>query len=289
MAIHFQCPQCGHPLHAADEHAGRHGKCKQCGHTLVIPALAQSVEQPLHLKPPESSSPPRAPVHLLSEHEPLAFQAEPAKKTKSSAVELRVADRLLDSGGPEIEVDRREPARVPTSSGPPSFLVMLPSLVGNLAARRLRRLRDWLALVSTLALAAILLGFVFKYKMAMHLGTVVIIVTNIGLLAVGAAYLVTLPFKDGLFQGIACLLLPPYTIYYWVTRWQKVRLPLKKTLGAFLPILLAGMAYFFYEEGPAIEAEAESKLPAVERRIEGELERVDPWKNDKARKSKSIK
>ncbi len=287
MAIHFHCEQCGHALQAASDQAGRHGKCKHCGHSVVVPAVSQAPQQPLHLKPPESSEPTRSPIHLLAEHERLAFQVEPAAKAEPSAIELRVADRLLDTSGPEAYEVQREPAHARASRGPPSFLLMLPSHAGGFLASRLRRLRNWLYFVSAVALTAIFLGFLFKYKLAMHFGALVILVANLGLLVVGAAYLVTLPFKEGLIRGSACLLLPPYTVYYWVTRWQKMRLPVKKTLGAFVPILLAGTAYFFYEEGPAIEAAAESKLPAVGRSIESELERVDPLRDDGAEESKS--
>ncbi len=282
MAIHFHCEQCGHALQAADNLAGRHGKCKHCGHAVVVPAVSQTSEQPLRFEPLESSDQLRAPIHLLSGHEPLAFHVEATAKTEPSTIASRVAEGLLDTSGPEIELAQRVPVAVRDSDGPPSFLAMVPRRIGNFLAGRLRRLRNWLYLVSTLALAAILLGFIFKYKPAMHFGTLVIIVANLGLLVVGAAYLVMLPFKDGLMQGTACLLLPPYAVYYWVTHWQKMRRPVKNTLGAFLPILLAGIAYFFYQEGPAMEGAAKSKLPSAQT-IEGELNRLDPWNDDDAK------
>ena len=91
MAIDFHCDQCGRALQAADDHAGRHGKCKHCGHSVVVPGLSAAAEQPLHLEPLESTEPPRAPVHLLSDHESLKFQIEstasPAASSDPNAID----------------------------------------------------------------------------------------------------------------------------------------------------------------------------------------------------------
>ncbi len=38
MTIEFSCPQCGHPIRAKDEAAGKSGKCKDCGETIRIPS-----------------------------------------------------------------------------------------------------------------------------------------------------------------------------------------------------------------------------------------------------------
>ena len=120
----------------------------------------------------------------------------------------------------------------------------------------LRTLRDWGYLVSLAALVLALIGFIFKLKGALHTGVVVAIAANIEMLVVGTAYLVTLPFKESLHHGLANLF-PPYAFYYWYTRWPKMKTPVKKTVGAFLPIALAGLGYFLYEDGSKIEAVGE--------------------------------
>ena len=141
-------------------------------------------------------------------------------------------------------------------------------------------------LISIVSLAAILIGFLFKIKLAVHLGAAAIIVTNLGILVVGAAYLISVPFTDGPVRGVACLLLPPYTIHYWVKHWPKMRRPVINTAAAFLPICVAGLAYYFYKDGPAIEATAERRLPGIEQKVERKLESVDPWKDDLPQESK---
>ncbi|HVV99221.1 MAG TPA: hypothetical protein VHB77_02705, partial [Planctomycetaceae bacterium] len=223
-----------------------------------------------------------APVHLLAEGESLSLRSEPTGHSPdhphAGKAEVRVAPHLLDTSGPATYPVHEEPVEAEASSGPPSFLAVLPLRIGRFIARRLRRLRDWLYLISVAAGVAMLIGFLFKYTLALHLGAAVIIIANIGMLVVGAAYLVTIPFTDGPVQGLACLLLPPYAIYYWIAHWHKMRKPVKNTLGAFLPIALVGLAYFFYEEGPALEQAVEKTLPAVGRTVEEKLERVDPFK-----------
>jgi hypothetical protein len=65
------------------------------------------------------------------------------------------------------------------------------------------------------------------------------------------------------------ILLPPYAIYYWVTRWDRMRKPVFRVLGSFTPILLVGLAYFFYEEAPLIGKEATQVAGAVEKGLGG--------------------
>jgi hypothetical protein len=133
----------------------------------------------------------------------------------------------------------------------------------------------------------VLVGFLFKIKLVMHLGAVLMIGANIGILCSGGAYLVSLPFTDSLAQGLACLFIPPYAMFYWMKHWHKMRKAIKTTVGAFLPMLLVGMAYVFYQEEPVINTFVEKKLPAVEQKVEGELEQMDPWKDDLSKKTRS--
>ncbi|HEX7446440.1 MAG TPA: hypothetical protein VF306_02780 [Pirellulales bacterium] len=273
MSIRFACSQCGHPF-AVDEHLqGRHARCKQCGHELVVPsaeAAAHAADSAgLRLQPLEDEEPIRAPAHLLAAAAPLNLQpAGPERHVWPSAVSAP-AD-LLESGGPS-HYDVHDPHQPARRGGPPSRWTMLPSLTARFAARRLRKLRDLLYVISLASMVAILFGCLFKLKLALHAGAVIIVAANVGLLCVGLIYLVTLPFKDHLFKGIACLLIPFYGLYYWVRHWRRMRRPVMNTLTAFLPIALVGLAYFGYEAAPIIERE----LPGIEQRIDRQFERLE--------------
>lgn len=102
----------------------------------------------------------------------------------------------------------------------------------------------------------------------------VAIAANIEMLVVGTAYLVTLPFKESLHHGLANLF-PPYAFYYWYTRWPKMKTPVKKTVGEFLPIALAGLGYFLYEDGAKIEEVGGKVIEKIEGKVEGAVGKVE--------------
>ena len=157
-------------------------------------------------------------------------------------------------------------------AGPPPILLRLPTMAAYAASRHLRSLRDRLYLASIAGLVLALYGYLFSSKLVLHLGAVVVIAANAGMLVVGLAYLVSLPFKESLGHGLANLLIPGYAVYYWATRWHRMRRPVRNTVAAFVPILLVGLAYLAYEEAPAVESAVERELPGIERELP-ELER----------------
>src|SRR5262245_28747797 len=110
-------------------------------------------------------------------------------------------------------------------------------------------------------MAATAAGSLAKNWALRHVGAVLVVAAKVGMRAGGEAYLASLAFKEGLACGLLNLLVPFYAVYYWVTRWHKMRRPVLKTLGAFVPIALVGLAYFLYTEGPTIEKEIEQAVP----------------------------
>src|SRR5262249_34917110 len=133
-------------------------------------------------------------------------------------------------------------------AGPPPLWTLLPTLTARFFARQFRTTRDRLYVLSLFFLVLVLIGYLFPLKVVLHLGTVGAIASNIGMLGAGIAYLVTLPFKESLHQGLANVLIPFYAIFYWTTRWPKMKAPVYQTVKAFTPILLAGLAYVAYKE-----------------------------------------
>jgi hypothetical protein len=137
--------------------------------------------------------------------------------------------------------------------------------LARFVARVLRGLRDWLYVISLAFLAVTAVGWAFKSRMALHLGALGVVATNVSMLVVGLFYLVVLPFRDSLAKGLGALLLPPYAVYYWVAHWDKMRKPVLNTLRSFTPILLVGLAYLLYEEAPVIEKGVERVEQVVEK------------------------
>jgi DNA-directed RNA polymerase subunit RPC12/RpoP len=299
MSISFVCGRCGHPIEVDDHMAGKHGHCKHCGHPLVIPAhdAGTAAHGPaLRLRPLEDDEPPGVADHLLAAPSPLQVRpigAEPQPRPEA----VSAPD---DDPGPEPEPVGRRRGKRPrgrdraenypvldpyhatethSSLGPPPLWMNLPSLTARFAAGRFRRLRDWLYLVSLAFLVMALIGYLFHFKLLLHLAAVGVIAANAGMLVVGIAYLVTLPFKESVFLGLANLLIPFYAVYYWTTRWPRMKTPVYKTFGSFLPILLVALAYVVYEEAPAVKSTLEREIPALEEALEkrtpGIEEKVD--------------
>jgi len=153
--------------------------------------------------------------------------------------------------------------------------MLLPTLTARFFARQFRLLRDRLYVVSILFLVMVLIGYLFQVKILLHLGALGVIAANIGMLGAGIAYLVTLPFKESLWHGLANLLIPFYAIYYWTTRWPKVKTAVIRTVGSFLPVLLVAIAYLVYEEAPAVEEAVKKEIPALEKVLDERVPALD--------------
>jgi hypothetical protein len=273
MSIHLQCESCGRPIDVGDHFAGKRGHCKHCGHLIAVPAHAAAAEEGLRLKPTEDDEPAGVHDHLLKEQAPLYV--------RHAEAEPKLAPRAIsDVDTAPLRPDENYTVNAPTvkvrhsSAGPPPFWMNIPTLTARSLSHLLRTLRDWGYLVSLAALVLALIGFIFKIKGALHTGVVVAIAANIEMLVVGTAYLVTLPFKESLHHGLANLF-PPYAFYYWYTRWPKMKTPVKRTVGAFLPIALAGLGYLLYEDGDKIKETGERVIEKIEGKVEGAVSKVE--------------
>jgi hypothetical protein len=263
MAIRFSCERCGHAIEVDDRFAGLTGHCKHCGHATKVPAPgAEGVGGGLRLRPladDGESGEGLDPRHAAASGprvRPLA--PEDAARLRSDLIEEAVRDHRPPA---VLDPDHRDRAQAARFWLNPHYETRLARFV----ARNLRALRDWLYVISLVFLALAVVGFVFKSRAVLHLGAVGVVATNIGMLCVGVFYLVVLPFRDSLAKGLGTLLLPPYAVYYWVTRWDAMKKPVVNTLRSFTPILLVGLAYLFYEEAPLIERGVGRVEKAVER------------------------
>lgn len=274
MSIHFQCEQCGHAIEVDDHLGGKHGKCKHCGHPVVVPtpkAVEVEAGPGLRLRPLEGNEPTEALSHLLAAPPPLKVRASEADPRVIAAM-ISEADAPPLTHGRSAEnyavTDPFHVTRTHSSTGPPPLWKLFPTMSARWVARNLRTLRDWLYVASVGSLVLVLIGYLFQWKTLLHLGALGVVASNISMLYVGLAYLISLPFKESLGQGLANLLIPFYAVYYWSTRWSRMKTAVYKTAGSFLPIALVGLAYFIYEEAPVVEAAVKKRLPTLEKRIE---------------------
>lgn len=255
-----------------DEHlAGQPGHCQQCGASIWVPASeAHASAAPLRLRPLDSDDPVTAAALLHATHaEPQLREADADPDVTVEAVSPPPKAGEQEPVNPAYpvlpsEYDRELEPRSPIPRGV-AFLRIARFISGELLS-----VRNWLYVVSMLFLVVALCGFLFKWPLFLRLGAVGVILTNLGMLVVGLIYLVSLPFKEGPLYGLANLF-PPYAVYYWVTRWPRMRGPVMKTLSSFTPILLVALAYVFYKETPVVEQAVEERLPAVEKKLDETL------------------
>ncbi len=275
VSIEFSCEHCGHKIDVDERLAGKHGTCKHCGHAIIVPnhSIRADADEPLLLRPIDTPEPRGPHAHLLDARAPLVITAATEEPhTRPEAISGSDDPGGSVSGDYTLRATGKERH---SSAGPPPFWVNAPSLLARSIARRLRTLRDWIYLVSVIALVLALIGFLFQLKSLLHVGVVVAIAANIGILVVGLAYLVTLPFKEGMGYGLANLLIPFYAVYYWYTHWPKMKPAVQKTFGSFVPILIAAVAFFSYEEGPKLIEEVEREVPIIEEKIEEAVKKID--------------
>lgn len=277
MSIRFACEKCGYVFDVVDAAEGKHGCCRRCGHHVLVPAAHKSQEAGLRLKPIDADTAERSPAHLLNRPAPLNLRPDEAKEMNwPAAVSHDAADEHLHNRGRTNyglgQTFDGHASRA--STGPPPLWWNFPSLTARLIARLLRKARDLLYYVSLASLVLILYGFLFKAKMLMHLGAVLIVGSNIAMFYVGASYLCTLPFKDSLRQGLACLV-PFYAVYYWMKHWHRLRRAALNTLAAFIPMLLVALAYFFYQEAPAIENQVNRLAPQIQSKADNTVRQIE--------------
>lgn len=272
MSIRFQCEQCGHTIEVDDHLGGKHGKCKHCGHSVVVPTpKAEEAGPVLRLRPLAGEEPTEALGKLLAAPPPLKVRAAEADPRIIAEMISEPDAPPLTRGRPDDNytvTDPHEFTRAHSSSGPPPLWKLFPTLSARWLARNLRTIRNWLYVASVGFLVLVLIGYLFQWKTLLHLGALGVVASNISMLYVGVAYLISLPFKESLGQGLANLLIPFYAIYYWSTRWDRMKTAVYKTVGSFLPITLVGLAYLIYKEAPVVKAAVQEKLPAFEKKIE---------------------
>jgi hypothetical protein len=304
MSIKFACERCGQQIEVADHFRGKRGSCKHCGQPMRVPktvpgelednvpasspepvAAAAAGEGGLKLRPIDSTEPERVDARLLDRGAPLQVKpAQEAPRSKPAAIsdpdqpaETNTGRwRALLTEPRSIVYKLAEPLRAPrtdSSAGPPPAVMLIPSQIARVLSHFFLKIRNWLYVASVVGLLIALYGYLFSWMNMLHIGATIVIAANISMLVVGVVYLVSLPFKESFHHGLANVLIPFYAIYYWSTRWQKMKRPVVNTLGSFLPIFLVAIAYIVFEEREPIEHALENPA-SIKESVKDGAERV---------------
>lgn len=263
MSIRFACESCGHPFEVGDQVAGKRGHCKHCGAMMTIPAAPGETSTPPHAEPglrlrPVEDHEPAAPspvavgpalrVRLVEEHDPAPAASHPAPNP-SDEQPIKVLD--------PYHFAERQAHRVKLN---PHYELR----IAREAARFFRKTRDRLYLLSLAFLVLTLVAFLFQQTKLLHLATVGVVASNALMLVDGLLYLVVIPFRESFAEGIGATIFPPY---HWIRHWDRMKHPFLSTVRSFVPVVLAGVIWFGYEERGQIKREFEQVEGAVERKL----------------------
>jgi hypothetical protein len=243
MTMTFSCERCGHRFEVDESLAGKSGRCKQCGHEMRVPSpefrLAPIAEEAVSL--PEPADPlaidDRQEESIRPSHEHIVTLAPIEEVSEPGNIP---EEFLADRAPYELDV-KFEPA--PSAVSPQASPTLMRARsgwrhqVGKLLAK-LGALEEWvyLALMLFWLIAAIALLFELKPLGWTMLGLVV--VCSLILLVLGGFEIVVKPFRESPLHGLAVLFVPFYVFYYVATRWQEMRTPFRKAVGALGPLIV---------------------------------------------------
>jgi hypothetical protein len=219
--IHLQCPHCHSKLAVKEAMAGRLGACPKCKNKIRIPQLETITpddlpEERISAAPKRESAaqttrPPRRFEEDDDADEPLA----PPKRRRFEDVDDRADDA---EPAPRRRKKRRKKRRRESSSSVPSFLSDNPVLF---------------ALAGVAGILLITCGLALLFPpvalLPIGLGWLLLMVSNIWFLVCA--------FQDDVMSGVLCLLIPFYSLYYLITHFDEVRMPIFTGLLGFVLVM----------------------------------------------------
>jgi hypothetical protein len=313
----FTCERCGKQFHVDEHLAGRRGRCGNCKQVMRIPGQAAPLpaaapapaSTPVPAEPAFRLAPPVAPPQARRE---MTLRAsgpvlrEPTGEAHARFELIEDGDAPAMPAPPEVERGLSELAefeinrkgyQIASGSGRPFFaffrrrdsrpagwLTVKWRGMITLALKLLRWIDDWAYLISVPFLVLILFGLALSNRGLVHAGAVVVVLANYGRFWADLLAFFVRPYKDGPLHGLG-FLIPPYTVYFLVTRWSHMKAILRRMLTSCIPIVLVVLAYaFFPAVNPAVKdvqgvaaklrlgtAEVVKEIKAVPEELEQEL------------------
>jgi hypothetical protein len=241
--IRFACPRCERKLSVADTLAGRVGSCPQCGTKVRIPGALEALpadEPPPKRREAVASPPPevvpvkkrRPPevvedvVEVVPPDEGVRSSAPPPPRPRRRRDEDDDDRRDEDEDRPARPSGRRRKKRRRRSTS--QFGGMDPFLIGLLG-------------VGGVGLLLVILTFIFPLfgLLALGFGWLVSIA--------GGLWFLVLAFQDSATEGLLCMFVPFYGLYYLLTHFEEVKQPFFLNLigvGILMGTSVAGVAGF---------------------------------------------
>lgn len=265
MPISFQCDSCGANYVVEARLAGRKGRCKKCGATMNIPipatvgagaaagggfrlsqgddlaaqsanvrrqAVGQDVGIPTNigLAPldKEDVDPNAAAARNVNKFNPALLEKTQAGLYKLIPTDVALPRQSLQKG------DGKRPSNL--------RMYWRQLITGQLKV--VRKISELIYLLSVPFIMMLLLGVLLRKEHLAYTGAVVVVLLNIGRFVLNFIYLISVPLREGPMTGLL-FLFPPYTIYYLLTHWSKMRKAFLSFLGPALPIAVVAALFAF--------------------------------------------
>lgn len=291
MVIAFTCPGCMTPFRVPDRVAGKTAKCKKCGGTIKIPAAPAAVAASVaatgvfRMGAVQSNRPQAAMAaeHPIRPAAPSSLQLAPITEDRLPKM-ARKKPNLWEEDD-SVEYELAKPTSIPKRSlpkkrasnplySPPRGGFWGRGGLGETMLLSLNKISDFAYLISIPFLLLILVAIVLKERPLAIGGAAIVILLNVGRLAVDGFALATLAFKNGPVHGVL-FFIPPFTFYYLSKRGRVMKNALGRFLSPLLPIVGVVLLFVFVtwlrgsDEAPegSIEGRIQHGLGVVEEKM----------------------
>jgi hypothetical protein len=208
--IVINCPSCRKQYELDGALAGRKSRCKNCGEVFSIPApMGRPVATTAVPKPATPAMPASGPV---PSHWESVLEEEPASlKAKRAVAPLETEEDLLPPPRAAYRAPREKRVRSKASGSAVNVGPIIGWFLG-LAALSFVGLIIWVAVNELPHAESFRLGRIFGQ---------IFFLGCLGLSLWGYGWIVSIAFQDDAMQGVMCLFVPFYFIYYALTHWEE--------------------------------------------------------------------
>jgi predicted Zn finger-like uncharacterized protein len=231
--IVLNCPKCLKRYEVDGALAGKRSRCKDCGEVFTIPAASGRFTKPEPVRP----APPVKPAPVPSYWES-ALEAEAAPPSYGRPMPQHVVEEeeiLPPRAAKPVASRTKSSRRDPIDS---EFGVTVAGFYAAVSILILIVLAGWYAASDTMP-ARFRVVFGITFFSLMGIGWL--------LSAAGNIWLLVIAFREKLEQGVLCLVVPCYALYYTVSRWREARgtFALQVSFAVVSTLLIFSRAYMF--------------------------------------------
>jgi hypothetical protein len=244
--IRLCCPSCGKTIGIADANAGKVGLCPYCKNKVRIPTPDDApdvLEEIPEEAPPRrqriQSSPPAKKRPQEDEDfevvEDDVEEDEPPRRPRRDVDDRIVARRDVDDRIVERRRSKIEEADEDEDEPP----------------RRKRRKKRRRRSGSSAGLSPLLIGVMVVGGIGFVCAVLSFVVPAMALVTMGLGYLLqftggimflVVAFQDDTLQGILCLFVPCYSLFYLISHFEEEKIPFLINIAGFVMVMIGGAA-----------------------------------------------